>query len=133
MAQEEKLAHDLYAAFAAKYPAPVFDRMAAAEAQHLRAVRTLLSRYVVSDPTAGMASGTFSDPSAQAPYDRLLASGRAGQAAALQVGQEVERADIADLSKALAGLTAPDVTQVYQRLLAASRQHLTAFTTWATR
>ena len=31
------------------------------------------------------------------------------------------------------GLTAPDVTQVYQRLLAASQQHLTTFTTWATR
>jgi len=28
---------------------------------------------------------------------------------------------------------APDVTQAYQHLLAASRQHLAAFTTWATR
>jgi hypothetical protein len=133
MAQEGKLAHDLYVAFAAKYPAPVFDRIAAAETQHLSAVRTLLARYAVSDPTAGTAAGTFSDPSVQAAYNRLLASGAASQAAALQVGQEVERTDIADLGKALAGLTAPDVTQVYQRLLAASQQHLTAFTNWATR
>jgi len=133
MAQEEKLAHDLYVAFAAKYPAPVFDRIAAAETQHLSVVRTLLARYAVSDPTAGTAAGTFSDLSVQAAYHRLLASGTASQAAALQAGQEVERTDIADLGKALAGVTAPDVTQVYQRLLAASQQHLTAFTTWATR
>lgn len=31
MAQEEKLAHDLYVAFAARYDAAVFDRVAAAE------------------------------------------------------------------------------------------------------
>ena len=40
----------------------------------------------------------------------------------------VEKADIADLREALSGLTAPDVTRVYTRLLAGSRQHLAAFT-----
>ncbi|WP_127508045.1 ferritin-like domain-containing protein [Actinoplanes solisilvae] len=133
MAQEEKLAHDLYAAFAARHPAPIFDRIATAETQHLSAIRTLLARYGVSDPTAGASAGTFDDSSAQATYDRLLARGTAGQAAAFQVGQEVERADIADLREALTGLTAADVTQVYQRLLTASRRHLTAFTAWAAR
>jgi hypothetical protein len=52
MAQEEKLAHDLYTAFAARYDAVVFDHIAAAETQHLTAVRTLLQRYGLSDPTA---------------------------------------------------------------------------------
>lgn len=133
MAQEEKLAHDLYAAFAGKFPSPVFDHIAAAETRHLGAIRTLLARYGLSDPTAGTAAGEFSDQSAQSTYDRLLARGTTGQTAALQVGQEVERTDIADLRKALTGLTAPDVTQVYQHLAAASARHLTAFTTWANR
>jgi hypothetical protein len=131
MAQEEKLAGDLYQAFAGAYPAAVFDRIAAAEDQHLTAVRTLLDRYQIADPTAGKAAGQFSDPAVQASYARLLAQGRASQAAALAVGQQVERTDIADLQRALDGLTAPDVRQAYQNLLRASQQHLTAFTAWA--
>ena len=39
-AQEEKLAHDLYTAFAARYDDPVFDRIAASETHHLEALRT---------------------------------------------------------------------------------------------
>jgi hypothetical protein len=133
MAQEEKLAGDLYQAFADKYPAVVFDRIAAAEDQHLDAVRTLLTRYGLSDPTAGKPAGQFSDATMQATYDRLLAEGSANQSAAFGVGQQVERTDIADLQRALSGLDAADVTRVYRHLLAASQQHLTAFTTWATR
>jgi hypothetical protein len=128
MAQEEKLAHDLYAAFAARYDAVVFDHIAAAETQHLTAVRTLLQRYGVSDPTANQPAGAFTDPAVQATYDKLLAQGNGSQAAALTAGQQVERDDIADLKAALNGLTAPDVKQAYTNLLAASQRHLTAFT-----
>ena len=133
MAQEEQLAHDLYTAFAAKYDAVVFDHIAAAEARHLTAVRTLLQRYGLADPTAGKPAGQFSDSTVQATYDTLLAQGQAGQAAALGAGQRVERTDIADLQAALGGLTAPDVRQVYTHLLAASQHHLTAFDRWSTR
>jgi hypothetical protein len=133
MAQEEKLAHDLYATFAGKYDAVVFDRIAAAETQHLAAVRTLLTRYGVTDPTVGRPAGQFSDAAVQATYDKLLAQGQAGQAAAAKVGVTVEQTDIADLSAALNGLSAPDVTQVYTRLRAASQHHLAAFQNWSTR
>jgi hypothetical protein len=133
IAQEEKLAHDLYTAFAGKYDAVVFDRIAAAETRHLTAVRTLLARYGVADPTAGKAAGQFSDPTVQATYDKLLAQGQAGQAAALQAGVTVEQTDVADLTAALNGLSAPDVTQVYTQLRAASQHHLAAFQNWSTR
>ncbi|SDT80859.1 ferritin-like domain-containing protein [Actinoplanes derwentensis] len=133
MAQEEKAAHDLYTAFAGKYDAIVFDRIAASEARHLTTVRTLLSRYGVADPTTGEPAGKFSDPAAQASYDTLLAQGQAGQAAALQVGVTVEQTDIADLTAALGGLSAPDVTQVYTQLRMASQHHLAAFQNWSTR
>jgi hypothetical protein len=133
MAQEEKLAHDLYAAFADRYDAVIFDRIAASETRHLTAVRFLLTRYGIADPTADRPAGAFSDPTVQGTYDRLLAQGRADQAAALRVGQEVERTDIADLRAALNGLTAADVTQVYTNLLHASQQHLNAFQRWNTR
>src|SRR5581483_2023740 len=106
----------LYTAFAAKYNAVVFNRIAAAETQHLTAVRTLLARYGITDPTAGKPAGQFSDPTVQATYDTLLAQGNTSQTAALQVGVTVEQTDIADLTKALNGLTAPDAQQVYTML-----------------
>jgi hypothetical protein len=133
MAQEEKLAHDLYVAFGAKYPAVIFDRIAAAETHHLTAVRTLLTRYGLADPTANTAVGAFTDPAVQVTYERLLKQGSADQAAALKVGQEVERTDIADLRAALDGLTAPDVNLVYTHLLNASQHHLAAFERSSTR
>ncbi|SNY59366.1 ferritin-like domain-containing protein [Paractinoplanes atraurantiacus] len=133
MAQEEKLAHDLYAAFAARYDAVVFDHIAHAESRHQAAVRTLLQRYGITDPTANQPAGTFADETMQATYDRLLAQGRPSQAAAMAVGQQVERDDIAALKAAADGLTAPDVKQVYTDLLVASQRHLTAFTRWAAR
>ena len=127
MAQEEKLAHDLYATFAKKYDAVVFDRIAAAETQHLTAVRTLLGRYGIADPTAGKPAGQFSDAAVQATYDTLLAQGNTNQQAALKAGVTVEQTDIADLDKALNGLTSPDVTQLYTHLRMASQHHLAAF------
>jgi hypothetical protein len=131
MAEEEKLAHDLYAAFAARYDARVFDRIAAAETQHLTAVRTLLDRYGVPDPTAGKAAGQFASAEVKATYDRLLAQGSASEQAAFKVGITVEKADIAALQKAAQGLTAADVKQVYNHLLTASQRHLDAFQAWA--
>jgi hypothetical protein len=133
MAQEEKLAYDLYSAFASTYDAVVFDRIAASETRHLTAVRTLLSRYGLADPTAGKSAGQFSDAAVQATYDKLLAQGQTGQTAALQAGVTVEQTDITDLTAALDGLTAPDVTRVYTRLRAASQHHLAVFQSWPTR
>jgi hypothetical protein len=133
MAQWEKLAHDLYAAFAARHDAVVLDHMTVAEDRHLAAVRTLLQRYGVSDPTAGRPAGTFSDKAVQDAYDALLERGGSSLAAALTVGQQVERDDIVKLTAALDGLSAPDVTQVYTGLLAASERHLAAFTRWPVR
>ncbi|GGN50577.1 hypothetical protein FHR83_009226 [Actinoplanes campanulatus] len=133
LAQKEKLAHDLYAAFAARYDAPIFDHIAMAETHHLDAVRTLLRRYGVTDPTADQKAGTFTDPAVQADHDKLLAEGGKSLSAALAAAQQSERDDIAALRSALDGLSAPDAEQVYTRLLTASERHLAAFTRWSTR
>ncbi|HEX5201045.1 DUF2202 domain-containing protein [Paractinoplanes rhizophilus] len=133
MAQKEKLSHDLYQAFAARYDAVVFDHIGVAETQHLSVVRTLLQRYGVTDPTADRPAGTFTDKATQATYDKLLAQGKQSLTAALAAAQQVERDDIAALRAASSGLTAPDVEQVYTTLIAASQRHLTAFTHWSTR
>ena len=132
-AQEEKLAHDLYTEFANLFETPVFDRIAASETGHLSAIRALLTRYGVADPTADREPGRFTDPVVQARYDELLVRGRAGEQAALEVGRTVESEDIELLDTSLGGLTAPDVQRVYSHLLHASQHHLAAFERWLTR
>jgi hypothetical protein len=127
MAEEEKVAHDLYVALAEDYPElRQFANIAKAELQHLTAVRTLMDRYGIDDPTAGYADGTFKTKAFQAMYDNLL-KGATDSTKALAAGIAVEQADIADLKAATAGVTAPDVLQVYTNLLRGSERHLAAF------
>ncbi|MFG1949238.1 DUF2202 domain-containing protein [Nonomuraea sp. NPDC048826] len=129
-AEQEKMARDLYAAFADQYGLRFFDGIAAAEARHLTAVRTMLARYGASDPTEGKAAGEFASAPVRAAYDRLLAEGKNSAQAALTAGRRAEQARIDALRKALPGLTAPDVRQLYGNLLRAEHMHLTAFGRW---
>lgn len=127
MAEEEKLAHDVYVVLAGSTGDRRFTMIAASETRHLSAVRTLLDRYDVTDPTAGRADGSFTTPAVQSLYAALVAEGKGSPAAALAVGQKIEKLDIADLAKAGADVRAADVTTVYSRLSAASQRHLAAF------
>ena len=127
MAEEEKLAHDVYVALAATGGDARFTRIAAAETRHLTEVRALLTRYGITDPTAGKADGVFATASVQQQFTDLVARGSASPAAALAVGRDVENADIADLAKAGTGVTAQDVRTVFTRLTNGSRMHLRAF------
>ncbi len=127
MAEEEKLAHDVYVALAAKFPADYqFARIANSESVHQTALRTLLTRYDIADPSAGRAAGDFSTADFQKLYDSLVAQATTATNA-LEVGVAVEKLDIADLTSALDGVTAPDVMQTYTNLRNASEHHLTAF------
>ena len=127
MAEEEKLAHDLYVTFGDLYGDTVFDRVSGAETKHLTAVQTMLERYNLADPTAGMGIGEFSSESMQTLYDSLLAQGTASRDGAYEAARTVERTDIIDLNAAMEGLSAPDVLAVYGHLLSGSEHHLAAF------
>ncbi len=127
IAEDEKLAHDLYVAFADLYSVRAFDRIATAETQHLMEVRLVLDRYDVTDPTVGLAVGTFTTARFQELYDTQLAAGSVDLTAAYEAGVLVEQTDIADLTAAASDLAAPDVEQVYTNLLAGSERHLAAF------
>jgi hypothetical protein len=127
LAAEEKLAHDLYVAFADQYSTRAFTRIANAETQHLAELRTILERYSIADPTAGLAAGTFATAATQDLYNKLLADGSAGVDAAYAAARTVESTDITTLQSSVVGVTAPDVLQVYANLLAGSQRHLVAF------
>ncbi len=127
MAEEEKMAGDLYEAFFEMYGVKVFTNIAASEDRHTDAVRGLLDAYDLDDPTVGMPAGEFTIPEVQQMYDELLAQGSESVEAALEVGVIVEETDIADLQDAVIGLDAPRAVAVYENLLAGSQNHLAAF------
>ena len=128
VAEQQQLSRDLYQTFATRYDNVMFDHLADAATDQLDAVHTLLTRYGVTDPTAGRSAGSFSDPSVQVTYNRLLAQGQTGYIDALQAAASLEAAHATALTSDLAGLSAPDVNQVYTRLLADSEMYQAMFT-----
>lgn len=125
-AEHEKLARDTYVAYFESTGDYRFERVAASEEQHLEAIRMLLDRYDLTDPTAGLDEGEFRSDAVEGTYQEYLAEGDDLESA-LEVAQGIERDDIADLGKASEGLDAPDVEQVYQHQIRASEHHLAAF------
>lgn len=127
MTQEEKLAHDVYVELADRYPALTqLPMIARSESRHQEALRTLLERYGIDDPTAGLADGRFADTSVADLYRSLLARATSTEAA-LEVGVTIEEQDIADLADAMSSLPSGDVRTVYGNLRAASQHHLAMF------
>ena len=127
MADEEKLALDVYRALAAKFPSsPVFARIAKSEERHLDLVRQLLRRYRIADPTADKPAGQYGLARTRALYLKLMGSAST-TSAAYAAGRAIERDDLAELGKAGVGVTAPDVKAVYKTLTTGSQRHLKAF------
>ena len=126
--EEERMARDLYTALAAKYDQAVpFSRIKLSEQRHFDAVGTLLTRYGVSDPSAGKAAGTYAYPELQKLYDGWLAQGNASLDSAYDVGIALEKRDVADLKKIAAGTKDDTAKTLFTRLGTASEQHLAAF------
>lgn len=125
-AEKEKLSHDVYVAYLEATGDYRFERVAASEEQHLQALRMLMDRYDVTDPTEGLDEGEFRSDSVDEAYDAYLDEGD-GLAAALKAAQEIEEEDIAGLEKAAKALDAPDAEQVYEHLTVASQHHLEVF------
>jgi hypothetical protein len=132
MANEEKLAHDVYAAFAEMYGVRIFENIANSEARHQEAVSVVLERYGLEDTAIELPAGEFSDPIIASLYETLIEQGSAGLDEAIAVGLLIEQTDIADLESRMTVLeeTAPDVHEMYSHLLAASGNHLRAFERW---
>jgi len=133
LAEEEKLALDLYVLGESLYSSQVFSNISRSETTHQTSVRQLLVTYGVPDPSAGQAPGVFVDPAIQTLYTALAARVATSEAEAAQVGILVEQTDIADLRDALASSPPEDVATVLTRLEAASQNHLRAFTRYVDR
>lgn len=125
--EEEKLARDVYLTLYDVWGAPVFERIAQSEVQHMAAMLTLIERYGLNDPVADNPVGMFEDVSLQALYDDLVARGSESLEAALLVGGFIEELDVVDLEDRMDATDRADLDRVYANLLRGSRNHLRAF------
>jgi hypothetical protein len=126
-AELEKMAHDLYVELSDATDDHRFSRIAVSETRHLEAVRTLLGRYGIDDPTEGYAAGEFASETVAKKYADYLVEGSTSTEAALEVGRTHEAEDVEALRKAAEDVDAPDVKRVLEHLADASEMHLSAF------
>lgn len=124
MAEEERMARDLYLEFAETWDERPFDMLAHAEDRHLGAVERMLEAYGLEIPGADAERGEFADAAVQRLYDDLLAQGSESVTAALEVVALVEETDIADLRAQ--DVDSDAIADLYAHLEHGSERHLTA-------
>ncbi len=127
MVEEEKLAHDVYVTLYEKWGLQIFNNIADSETTHVNAVRTLLEKYNITDPTKDEPVGVFTNPDIQALYNQLVEQGSKSVIDALKVGALIEETDIIDLQERIDQTDKLDIIAVYENLMMGSRNHLRAF------
>jgi hypothetical protein len=129
MREEEKLAQNVYTQLDALWRGytRVFGNIANSEASHTEAVRQLLLRYRLPDPTVTLAAGVFQNTTLQNLYTQLVTAGSVSLVEGLLVGAAIEEIDMLDLNQALLETDNQDITLVYLNLLKGSRNHLRSF------
>lgn len=126
MKEEEKLARDIYSSLYQKWGGTIFNRIAAAEENHLNAIIRLLVYYGSPDTLAGE-TGIFTDTNVQILYNELLSKGSVSVEEAYKAGALIEEMDINDLSDALETISNVNIVMVYENLERGSRNHLRSF------
>lgn len=127
MREEEKLARDVYITLGNKWKLNIFSNIASSEQTHTDAMKALLTRYGIEDPSVNDTVGVFTSPVIQKLYNDLITQGGSSSINALMVGAIIEDLDINDLNKAISETSKPDILQAYRNLQKGSRNHLRAF------
>ncbi len=128
MREEEQLARDVYASSALRWPAwPIFGNIARSEATHAAATKTLLDRYQLADPLAGLANGSFASATFQTLYTSLVTASNMSLVEALKAGVQIEELDIRDIEAQKVSIDNADILLVYDNLARGSRNHLRSY------
>lgn len=123
--EEERVAHDLYAAASARWNLRVFANIAEAESRHALALTQLAATAGVPPPAAR--PGVYASADLQHLYDQLLALVNESETGALRAAALVEETDMADLRRLAAKATDDASRAVLANLERASANHLAAF------
>jgi hypothetical protein len=123
----EKLARDVLVALDQEWDVEAVRRVAKSEETHTEAIKTLIDRYNLWDPSSVTWEGYYNNEELLAMNRRLVRQGKQSLAEALKVGATIEEISILDLREYRAETDDEDVQMVYENLLRASRNHLRVF------
>lgn len=127
MIQEEKMARDVYTAFADKYGIRIFANIAKSEQKHMDAVAALLESVDQANPVEGLKPGEFKNPDVLTLYKKLIGAGNKSLLDALKAGATIEDKDIFDLNAMIKAGAEGQVLTTLSALRSASGNHLRAF------
>ncbi len=128
MAEEEKLARDVYRALYERWGEVIFSNIAQSEQRHMDAVLMLLDRYDI-EAAIPEEEGQFNNEKLATLYQELVAQGQKSLEDALKVGAMIEEIDIKDLQERVDKGLPADIKQVFENLKNGSYHHLKAFVT----
>lgn len=129
MAEEEKMARDIYLEFEQWYDLPVFRNIGKAESFHMQMMSDLAGQFgiTLSDSFLSDAPGEYQNEDLTAMYNKLTDQGETSLTEALRAGALIEEADISDLQERMENTQNQEIRDVYSRLIMASGNHLRAF------
>jgi len=127
MAEEEKLAYDVYGYLYDLWGLTIFKNIQSPEQNHMDQVANLVAKYSLELPLTYDKVGVFSDPHLQELYNTLIEKGSKSIVDALSVGALIEETDIADLKAYMNMSDNNAIKTVYSNLMQGSENHLRAF------
>jgi hypothetical protein len=127
MREAEKLARDVLRVFDERWDEETFGRVADSEDTHSEALKSLIDRYNLWDPSSVTWDGYFNNGELLDLYRQLVRRGDQSLAEALRVGATIQEISILDLREYRAETDDEDLQMVYENLLRASRNHLRVF------
>lgn len=127
MAEEEKIARDVYEYLYSKWNSAIFSNIAKSEQKHIDAVLRVLENSNVEAPLTMDSRGEYENEELQELYNALIVEGNQSPTDALEVGVAIEIKDIDDLENYLNGEITTQMQRTYSRLLRGSYNHLNAF------
>ena len=128
MADEEKLAGDVYKTLYETWNLRIFDNISRAEDHHQGIVVGMLTKYDIKFEQS-TERGKYNDPKMEQLYTDLVAEGKKSLVDALKVGAKVEDLDIFDLNSAIENdVDSDDITAVFTNIRQGSYHHMKAFT-----
>jgi len=129
MREAEKLARDVLLALDEQWDSEVLGRVAQSEDTHTEAIKALIDRYNLWDPSSVTWDGYYNNEELLALHRQLVRQGGGSAVDALAVGAQMQEISILDLREYRAETDDEDVQMVYENLLRASRNHLRVFAT----
>ena len=118
MADEEKMARDVYVYFNEKYKLPVFRNISRSEAIHMKAVGNLISAFKLTYE-GNDTPGEYVNDAITKMYTELTEKGSVSLVEALKAGALIEETDILDLEKEILSADNVTVKRVFTNLLLA--------------